>query len=40
MSWKLVYTKNAKRDAKKLAASGLRSKAEELLDLLMEFLSH
>ncbi len=40
MSWKLVYTKNTQRDAKKLAASGLRSKAEELLDLLMEFLSH
>lgn len=36
MSWKLVYTKNAQRDAKKLAAAGLRSKAEELLNLLKE----
>ena len=36
MSWKLVYTKNAQRDAKKLAAAGLRSKIEGLLDLLKE----
>lgn len=36
MSWKLVYTKNAQRDAKKLAAAGLRSKAEELLNILKE----
>jgi Txe/YoeB family toxin of toxin-antitoxin system len=36
VSWKLVYTKNAQRDAKKLAAAGLRSKAEELLNLLKE----
>ena len=36
MSWKLVYTKSAQRDAKKLAATGLRPKAEELLDLLKE----
>ncbi|BFU91443.1 MAG: hypothetical protein NTAFB01_26300 [Nitrospira sp.] len=31
MKWRLVYTKQAQRDAKKLAASGLRSKAEALL---------
>jgi len=36
VSWKLVYTKTAQRDAKKLAAAGLRSKAEELLNLLKE----
>jgi toxin YoeB len=36
VSWKLVYTKNAQRDAKKLTAAGLRSKAEELLNLLKE----
>ena len=36
MSWKLVFTKSAQRDAKKLAAAGLRSKAEKLLDLLKE----
>ena len=33
-SWRLVYTAQARRDAKKLAASGLRKKAEALLALL------
>lgn len=33
-SWRLVYTAQARRDAKKLAASGLRKKAEALLTLL------
>lgn len=33
-SWRLVYTTQARRDAKKLAASGLRKKAEALLALL------
>lgn len=32
--WKLVYTKQALKDAKKLFSSGLRAKAEELLDIL------
>jgi len=32
--WKLVYTKQAKRDAKKLARSGLKPQAQRLLDLL------
>jgi len=32
--WKLVYTKQAQKDAKKLSASGLRKKAEQLLDIL------
>jgi len=36
VSWRLVYTKQARRDAKKLAASGLKAKAQELLDLLAE----
>ncbi|TRO77484.1 Txe/YoeB family addiction module toxin [Trichloromonas acetexigens] len=36
MSWKLVYTKQAQKDAKKLSASGLKSKAKQLLDLLAE----
>ena len=31
MKWHLVYTKQAQRDAKNLAASGLRRKAEVLL---------
>ena len=34
MSWKLVYTKKAQQDAKKLDGVGLRSKAEKLLNLL------
>lgn len=34
MSWELVYTKQAKKDARKLASSGLKSKAEHLLDIL------
>ena len=34
MSWKIVYTSQAKKDAKKLAASGLKSKAEVLLGIL------
>lgn len=36
MSWKLVYTKQAQKDAKKLAQSGLKSKAQALLDVLSE----
>ena len=36
MSWKLVYTKQAQKDAKKLAASNLKSKAEELLEILQQ----
>ncbi len=36
MTWRLVYTKQAQKDAKKLAASGLKAKARELLDLLAE----
>jgi toxin YoeB len=34
--WRLLYTKQAQKDAKKLAASGLRRKAEELLKTLEE----
>lgn len=34
MSWTLVYTKQAQKDAKKLSAAGLRPRAEELLDIL------
>ena len=36
MSWGLVYTKHAKKDARKLAASGLKKKAQELLTVLKE----
>ncbi len=34
--WRLVFTKQAQRDAKKLAAAGLRPRAEVLLAILRE----
>ena len=34
MSWQLVYSKQALKDAKKLKAAGLKPKAEELLEIL------
>lgn len=34
--WRVVYTKQALRDAKKLSGAGLRSKAETLLNILRE----
>jgi toxin YoeB len=36
VTWKLVYTKHAQKDAKKLASSGLKPKAQELLALIAE----
>ena len=36
MTWKVVYTKQAQKDAKKLASSGLKSKAKTLIDILKE----
>ena len=36
VTWKLVYTKQAQKDAKKLASSGLKPKAQELLALIAE----
>lgn len=36
MSWRICYTKQAQRDAKKLADSGLKPKAQALLDLVAE----
>lgn len=36
MSWRLVYTKQAQKDAEKLASSGLKPKAQELLTVLAE----
>ena len=36
MSWTLVFTKQAKKDAKKLAAAGLKPQAERLLAILRE----
>lgn len=34
MTWTLCYTKQAQRDAKKLASNGLKENAQELLDLI------
>lgn len=36
VSWALVYAKQATKDAKKLAANGLKSKAQELLAVLAD----
>ena len=36
MIWRLVYTKAAQKDAKKLAAAGLKRKAQALLDIIAE----
>lgn len=33
-AWKVVYTKQAKKDAKKLALAGLKKKAQRLLNIL------
>ncbi len=34
--WKLYFTKQAQKDAKKLAAAGLKEKAQTLLDVLKQ----
>lgn len=34
MSWQLVFSRHAEKDAKKLAAAGLKSKAQVLLSVL------
>ncbi len=36
MSWEVVFAKHAQKDAPKLAASGLKGKAQELLAILQE----
>ena len=36
MSWDLRYTKQAQKDAKKLSASGLKDKAQELIEVIKE----
>ena len=36
MSWIVVFTKQARKDAKKLSASGLKSKAEAIIVILRE----
>ncbi len=34
--WQLVFTKQAQKDARRLASAGLRPKAEQLLSLIAE----
>jgi toxin YoeB len=34
VNWTLVFTSQAKKDAKKLASSGLKAQAQRLLDVL------
>jgi toxin YoeB len=34
VNWELVYTKQAKKDAKKLSAAGLKGKAQALLEII------
>ena len=36
MNWTLVFTAQAKKDAKRLASASLKAKAQELLDVLAE----
>jgi Txe/YoeB family toxin of toxin-antitoxin system len=36
VSWKVIFTKHAQKDAKKLSAAGLRPNAEKLLAILKE----
>lgn len=36
MNWTVVFTKQARKDAKKLSASGLKQNAETILEILRE----
>jgi len=36
VTWRLVFTKQAQKDASKLASSGLKPKAQELLAILAQ----
>ncbi|MDY6789830.1 MAG: Txe/YoeB family addiction module toxin [Thermodesulfobacteriota bacterium] len=36
MNWRVVFTKQAQKDAKKISASGLKQKAETLINILRE----
>ena len=36
VNWRIVYTKQAQKDAKKIATAGLRQKTEKLLEILSE----
>jgi toxin YoeB len=34
VTWRIVYTRQAQKDARKIAAAGLKPKAEKLLEIL------
>jgi toxin YoeB len=34
--WRIVFTKQAQKDAKKLSGSGLKSKAEKIIEILRQ----
>ena len=36
MTWEIVFTKQAQKDAKKLESAGLKLKAQNLLDVIRE----
>ena len=36
MNWRVIFTNQAQKDAKKLSASGLKQKAEVLINILRE----
>lgn len=36
MPWRLVYSKAAQKDARKLVSAGLKGKAQQLLDVIAE----
>lgn len=36
MTWRVIFTRQARKDAKKISASNLRSNVENLLDILRE----
>ena len=40
MTWKIVFTKQAQKDAGKLAAAGIKDKAVELLEIIRENSFH
>jgi Txe/YoeB family toxin of toxin-antitoxin system len=36
VTWEIVFTKQAQKDAKKLASAGLKPKAQKLLEVIRE----
>jgi toxin YoeB len=36
VNWRIVFTKQAQKDAKKISASGLKPKAEKIIEILRQ----